>query len=85
MSSKFTCMLVGFALAGFGVTSVGAVELPSTPPAALVETRRGGTVSLANWTSSLLRWELRAGAESWGDATDLLAPLPHRAYHGTLQ
>ena len=32
-----------------------------------VESRRGGRVSLANWTTTLLRWEIGTGLESWGN------------------
>ncbi|HVL66123.1 MAG TPA: C39 family peptidase [Vicinamibacterales bacterium] len=34
--------------------------------AALVESRRGGAVTLANWTSRMLRWEAGLGIDAWG-------------------
>jgi hypothetical protein len=35
-------------------------------PLALVEQRRGGSVALSNWTSTLLRWQVGAGIDTWG-------------------
>ena len=34
---------------------------------AIVESRRGGHLSVANWTNRLLRWEVGAGFDSWGN------------------
>ena len=33
---------------------------------AVVESRRGGHLSLASWTSRLLRWEVGGGIDNWG-------------------
>jgi hypothetical protein len=33
----------------------------------VVESRRGGRLSAANWTNRLLRWEIGAGFDSWGN------------------
>jgi hypothetical protein len=34
-------------------------------PAGIIESRRGGALSLSNWTSTLARWEVGAGLDSW--------------------
>lgn len=46
-------------------------------PAAMVEQRRGGSLALSNWTSTLLRWQVGAGVDSWaaGARTASLAGL----------
>lgn len=49
--------------------------------ATLVESRRGGGITLSNWTSGLLRWSLGAGLDSWkerGQTATLSAALDQR-------
>ena len=47
----------------------------------IVESRRGGALSLSNWTTRLLRWEFAAGVDSWkerGQTATLSAALDQR-------
>ena len=49
--------------------------------AAFVESRRGGLVTLSNWTTRLLRWELGAGLDNWkerGQTATLTGTLDQR-------
>ena len=50
------------------------------PTADIVERRRGGLVSLSNWTSRLLRWELGVGVDAWerGRTATLSAAVDQR-------
>lgn len=61
---------------------LGEKQTYGSADASFVETRRGGSVSLANWTSTLLRWELGAGLDAWRDrgrTATLHARLEQRA------
>lgn len=49
--------------------------------APVVEGRRGGGISLSNWTPTLLRWEVGAGLDNWrdrGQTATLTASLDQR-------
>ncbi len=52
-----------------------------TADSTVVESRRGGAISISNWTTRLLRWEFGAGLDSWkerGETMTLSATLDQR-------
>ena len=55
--------------------------------ASIVESRRGGGISLANWTDGLLGWSLSAGLDRWrgrGETATFAAALDQRLAHDAI-
>lgn len=61
----------------------GETQTYGEPAVSFEETRRGGAISLSNWTSSLLRWEVGAQVDAWGEdrrTVGLTAALDQRLF-----